>query len=395
MELFKDIKPTLRKNFPEVHSDRADLYVYFYGRALQLLKNGGMLTFISSNKWLRAKYGGQLRKQIAHTCHVTSITDFGELPIFQSAATFPMIFAAQKGSSRKQTTTFAQVKSLEPPYPDVATLIREIGHPMPLDALEGADWNLADPETLTQLRRMTASSIPLAEYVAGRIYYGIKTGLNEAFIIDEIKREELLACSPISAEIIKPLISGNDVRKWRTEYKDKWLLYMNHGIDVSGLQTILDHLRPYRQQLERRPTKQEWYELQQPQARYASELDKAKIVFPDIAKESRFSVDVRGAYLSNTAYSIPVYDLYLLGVLNSSAVWLYAKATFSCLGDPEKGGRFRFIYHPVSKIPIPNAPVADREVIAELVRKCLDAKGVGCEEWEAEIDGRVASLYGL
>jgi hypothetical protein len=100
MELFKDIKPTLKKNFPDVHSDRADLYCYFYGRALQLLRDGGMLAFISSNKWFRAKYGEKLRKHIADTCQVYSITDFGELPVFQSAATFPMIFISQKVKKR-------------------------------------------------------------------------------------------------------------------------------------------------------------------------------------------------------------------------------------------------------------------------------------------------------
>jgi hypothetical protein len=102
-----------------------------------------------------------------------------------------------------------------------------------------------------------------------------------------------------------------------------------------------------------------------------------------------------GNYLGNTAYIIPVNDLYLLGILNSSLVWEYAKANFSCLGDPEKGGRFRFIYQSVVKIPIPSASTKEREAISQLVQKCLDAKGVGCEAWEKEIDDRVAALYGL
>ena len=97
-------KPTLRKNFPEVHSDRADLYVYFYGRALQLLGNGGMLAFISSNKWFRAGYGKKLRKLMTGTTHVTSITDFGDLPVFESATAYPMIFTAQKERNKDGTT---------------------------------------------------------------------------------------------------------------------------------------------------------------------------------------------------------------------------------------------------------------------------------------------------
>jgi hypothetical protein len=129
--------------------------------------------------------------------------------------------------------------------------------------------------------------------------------------------------------------------------------------------------------------------------RYASAFEKPKIVFPDIAKNPRFAFDTTGAYLSNTGYSVLVDDLYLLGVLNFSFTWEFARATFPCLGDPERGGRFRFIYGPVSKIPIPNAPAAEREAISGLVEECLEAKGMGCEEFKRGIDERVAALYGL
>jgi hypothetical protein len=87
--------------------------------------------------------------------------------------------------------------------------------------------------------------------------------------------------------------------------------------------------------------------------------------------------------------------LYLLGVLNSSAIWDYAKARLTVLGDADKGGRLRFFRQFVEQIPIPNAPAADRTTIADLVQHCLDLKSVGYEEYEREINERVARLYGL
>ncbi len=284
MELFKEIKPVLRKNFPEVHSDRADLYVYFYGRALQILKSGGMLAFISSNKWFRAGYGKKLRRLFADTCRVTSIIDFGDLPVFQDATAYAMIFVAQKGRRAASGTTFLRVSSLDPPYPDVATLVHKQGNRLPDDALDGSDWSLADAATSTRLRRMRASGAPLGEYIRGQVYAGIKTGLNRAFWIDGAQREELLADAPQAARIIKPLVVGKDIRKWHVEHQDKWLLYMTRGVDVKDLGPVLDYLRPYREDLEKRPTKQRWYELQQPQQRYAAAYDQPKIVFPDISK---------------------------------------------------------------------------------------------------------------
>ncbi len=180
MELFKEQKPALRRNFPTVHSDRADLYCYFYARALELLRSSGMLCFISSNKWFRANYGAKLRKHVASSCRVQSITDFGELPVFE-AATFPMIFVAQKlsvaafsdrrlavGTSPSWPTQFTQVKSLDPPYPDVLALIRQQGEVLPPGAISGAAWTLTGATTTVRLRKMEREGVSLGEYVKGK-----------------------------------------------------------------------------------------------------------------------------------------------------------------------------------------------------------------------------------
>ena len=95
-ELIKDIKPLLKQAYAAIYNGTADLYTYFYARAVQLLKPGGVLAFISPNKWFRAGYGAHLRKYIADKCDVHSITDFGDLPVFENATTYPMIFVADK-----------------------------------------------------------------------------------------------------------------------------------------------------------------------------------------------------------------------------------------------------------------------------------------------------------
>ncbi|KAB8335152.1 N-6 DNA methylase [Scytonema tolypothrichoides VB-61278] len=366
MELFKDIKPTLKKNFPEVHSDRADLYCYFYGRALQLLCDGGMLAFISSNKWFRAKYGEKLRKYIADNCQIHTITDFGELPVFKSAATFPIIFICQKEKEEQKSTILTQVKTLEPPYPKVLEIIQQHGQVLPVGAINGQQWTLTDGSSASKLQKMEAFGISLSEYVDGKIYRGIVSGLTDAFFIDEYTKLKIMEKNPHSADILKLLFIGDNVRKWRIEYKNKYLLYMYHGIDTSDLAEVIEHLRPYRQKLESRATKQEWYELQQPQWRYAPALNQPKIVFPDIAKESRFAFDTTGAYVNNTVYFIPTDDLYLLGILNSSIIWDYCKERLTVLGDANKGGRLRFFRQFVEKIPMPNASTTEREAISNI-----------------------------
>lgn len=140
-ELITPLKPTLQKIYPAVYTGTADLYCYFYARALELLRPKGMLTFISSNKWFRAGYGEKLRKHIAENCQVHSITDFGSLPVFQSATAYPMVFIAQAESTLNGSIQFTKVKSLEPPYPDVLAIIRETGQVLPFNALNSTNWS--------------------------------------------------------------------------------------------------------------------------------------------------------------------------------------------------------------------------------------------------------------
>ena len=349
-----------------------------------------MLAFISSNKWFRTNYGKKLRRHIANTCRVSSITDFGDLPVFESATAYPMIFTAQKERTKDEPTTYTEVTSLDPPYPDVAALVRETGESLPREAINGEDWLLTNAATATRLTTMRTTGVPLGEYVKGQIYYGIKTGLNEAFVIDEAKRQELISQDPSSAEMIKPFAAGRDVRRWTVDYKDKWLIVTPIGIDIKSYPAVLAHLKQWQPQLEKRYDKGNyWWELRACDYYYA--FERRKILFPDIASSLRFALDTQHVYSNNTTYFTPVDDLYLLGLLNSSAV----EDFYAQLSAQIRGGYLRFFTQYIKQIPIPNASAADRNAIASLVQDCLDLQGVDCEEWEQEIDGRVAALYGL
>lgn len=390
MELFKDIKTTLRKNFPDAHSDRADLYIYFYARAVQMLSSKGMLVFISSNKWLHSDYGGNLRYMLSNTMTIESITDFGDLPVFSSATAYPMILVAQKDNKHNYDVLFTPVESLGEPYPDVSALVRRYGYKLPVQAVKDHNWILAEDSIVEIVLRMMDNSQRLGKYV-DQIYWGVKTGLNEAFIIDEPVYIDIINKSEMVPDIIKPLAMGRDIKRWRISYPKKWLIYTHHGVDISQYPAVLEYLQPFRQQLERRATKQPWYELQQPQERYITAFESPKIVMPDIAKGLRFAFDPKPTYLGNTAYFIPSSDLYLLGVLNSKCVEIF----YSTISSQIRGGYFRFFRQYVEQIPIPEAPPKDREAITMLVQRCLDKQGVGCEDEERELDERVARLYGV
>ncbi len=392
-----------QQTHPDVACGTADLYVYFYSRAVQLLKPGGVLAFISSNKWFRAKYGEKLRAHMADTCDILSITDFGELPVFD-AGTFPMIFIArkrteaEKQSAKPSQPEFTQVKSLEPPYPDVAALIERDGQTLPPSAINKSVWLLTGASEAARIKQMEQAGVPLGTYVHNRIYYGIKTGFNEAFILDERKRDELIAADPRSAEIIKPLAVGDDIRRWHIRDKKRWLILTQIGVDMARYPAVFAHLKQYQPQLEKRWDKgEQWWELRA--CAYYDVFEREKIVYPVIGKEPRFTFDTRGHYTNDKTFLLPVDDLYLAAILNSDSAWAFLKSRCSAFGDEDKGGRLelRSIY--IAALPIPDASETDRSRLAELARKCLDARAADpnadVTDWEREIDGIVEGLYGL
>jgi hypothetical protein len=394
-EKIRHLKTDLKLRFPKEYLGTADLYCYFYLRAWEMLKESGMLSFISSNKWLRADYGSALREKFASVASVRSITDFGELPVFETAATFPMIFIAQqKLPSATDKFTFTPVKSLDAPYPDVISVIAASGSLLPREAIGSRDWRLVNAEKALIMKKMESAGVPLAAYVDNNIYYGIKTGLNEAFVIDSATRKELIKADSKSKEIIHPTAKGDDVRRWRIEGKGQWLIVTKIGTDIKRYPAVFAHLKQWKAKLEKRTDQGDhWWELRP--CKYYNLFDGPKIVFPDLAKESRFAFSPDSMYFPNTTYLISTDDLFLLGVLNSSSVWSYVKERMSVMGDSDDGGRLRFFTQFVKDIPIPNATLKQKTEIVKLVKECLERAGKDCGTLERNINTLVSTLYGL
>ena len=400
-ELIKDQKPRLKSVFGPLFSGTADLYVFFYLRGLQLLGPGGMLAYISSNKWFRAGYGEKLRAHIAKTTTVQTILDFHDLPVFEAVA-YPMIFtAAKRPPAESHTATLAEPPDLEPPYPDVKEVVTKYGHQMPATAL-GRDgtWHLhslAAQKTASHFTKAAGS--PLRSLLGSDFYRGLSTGLNEAFVIDDATRKSILAADPGSKKVIKPYLAGKDVKRWHLEDRKLWIIYSTWDFDIAKFPGVAKHLKRFETQLKARPecraNRYKWWCMARYGSEYVTYFDKPKIVSTKVSVRPTFTLDTGGHYLGNTSYFATVteeaLEHFVLAVLNSSTFHRYAKETF--VG--KQSGWYEVQPAGLENFPIPSASAADRSAVGALAQKCLDAKGVGCEAWEKEIDERVAALYGL
>lgn len=367
MEFLKLLKPYLEKRY-EVVSDRADLYCYFYERGLRLLKPGGRLGYISSNTFFKTGSGKPLREYLLKEATIESVVDFGDLQVFEGVTTYPAILTMKRGNAPKgHDLRFWKVDALtENNF--LATWEAAAG-PYPQTALGAGSWELENP-ALRALRDKIKKGRKTLKSIYGLPYRGVVTGLNGAFVIDNVTKERLCAQDPKSADLLKPFLEGKDLKRWRAEPRGLWLIYIpKNRISIDDYPAIRNWLLPFKDKLEKRATKQEWFELQQAQEAYAPHFAAPKIAYKDIGDSSPFHVDAEGSFMANTGYFIPSDEHHLAAYLNSKLLWF----TYLNLSAQIRGGFVRFFSNHLGEIPIPNWPSYTKAELAALSKKVHEA----------------------
>jgi hypothetical protein len=362
-EMISDMKPYLKNNF-NCFASTADYYVYFYEKGIELLRPEGMLSYISSNKFIRSNYGMNLRKHLQQY-QIKKIIDFGELHVFEDASTFPVIVILKK-AAEENSFIFCQIQHLNFTY--LNDVIEKEAVNLPASSLSGSSWSLSEHNETEMMNKMREIGTSLEKYVGGQIKFGIKTGCNEAFIIEKNKRNEIIADNPKSEEIIKPFLDGNDVRKYYDDFKDNYLILFSKGWtkahcgknadEINGWKyiehhypKIAEHLIKYQEKAEKRQDKGDfWWELRA--CDYYEDFEKPKILYPDIALEPRFTIDFEGYYPNATLFEIQKDDKFLLTLLNSNLIWFYLARNCPVIGDIKKRGRLRLKTVYLKTLPI-------------------------------------------
>ena len=393
-ELIIPIKPTLKQLFPEVYAGKADLYVYFYKRGTELLRAGGGLIYISSNSFLRAGFSRKLRKFFTDKVYFHRLLDFGSVPVFK-AGVDTCIFLCENKAPDGEVFLAATFRD-KADIPRLSEAFQERAFLMSVSDLSANGWALTSSDALNLLEKLQRTGTPLEEYVGGRFYRGVVTGCNDAFIIDESVRQWLIAEDSKNRELIKPVLRGRDLKKWKTESTSDYLIFTRQGIDIEQYPVIKDYLNQYRESLESRASgSYEWYEIQANTAYYL-DFDKPKIIYPDTAKSLYACYDTTKSFGLNTIHFIPTNDLSLLAILNSKLFDWYARHKFQSINDPWEGGRLRFFSQYMACVPIADRTAAQKATLSRLVKQILaNPESNGVREVEREIDELVYQLYGL
>jgi hypothetical protein len=382
-EMLAPIKAYLQANYADFYHGTADLFVYFFAQGVRQLRPGGRLAYISSNSWLRANYAASLRAYLRTNLTIETLVDIGDNRIFEDAAdVYPAIPVVRKlppaPDHTAQVAVFTRGEGVRQFAEQVAAKLTPVAiHDQP-----DTGWQLGDVAGRRIFNKLMAGGRPLGEVVEGRIYRGVLTGLNEAFVVDQAMRDRLVAADPACAALLYPMRRGEDLRSWYQEDEGKWLIGLPHKWTAATCRADLDeahawrnlqdrypalaaHLAPFAELARKRQDKGEyWWELRP--CDYYEAFDAPKIFWPDIAKAPRFVWDESKTRIGNTAYFTSPATPYLLGVLASRATWFTISHLSQTFGERAGVQRYRLFTQTISRLPIPDAPATDREAIAGL-----------------------------
>jgi len=267
-EEIKDQKSYLQSNFT-TYSGSADLYVFFVEKAFQILQKDGRFNFIIPNKWMQAGYGKPLRSFLLQK-QLVSIVDFGDLQVFDEATAYPCILelanmlpAIQFKSTALKNLNFGS---------NFSKFVQNQADEIQTNSLTDETWILSNPKDQRILSKLKENCISLADYVGGEAHYGIKTGLTEAFVIDEETRNRIAAEDEKSKEILRPVLRGRDIKPYRAQSSSMWLIGTSPtlNLDIENYQGVKNHLLTFgKNRLEqsgepnsRKKSSNQWFETQ-------------------------------------------------------------------------------------------------------------------------------------
>jgi Eco57I restriction-modification methylase/TaqI-like C-terminal specificity domain len=340
-ELLGQVKPALKRAFTS-YDGYADLYIYFYEQGLKLLSPGGRLSYVVTNKWLRAGYAEGLRELFAEKTWVEFVADFGHAKkFFPDADVFPSVLVVRKplAAPPPMETLVCAIPRDDVPEKNLDEAVGNASYMLPRAHFTKDNWIIEPPPVVALFEKIKRTGISLADYTGTGPMYGIKTGFNKAFLIDTATRDRLVAEDASADEIIKPYLRGQDVARWDAANNGLWMIFARRGIDINAFPSVKRHLEGYRNRLEPRPDDWKpkwtgekwpgrkkgtyaWYELQDA-VDYWEKFSKPKIIYKVIQFYASYAFDRDGRLGNDKTFIIPTEDLSLLGILNSPLMWWF------------------------------------------------------------------------
>ncbi|EBD1934438.1 class I SAM-dependent DNA methyltransferase [Campylobacter coli] len=416
-EELKELKPHLAKNY-KVYKGTSDIYTYFYELGFNVLKENGILSFITSNKYTRAGYGEALREFLLKNVKVLEYTDLNGIKVFDSATVDTSILCFEKSKSKDNKFKYLALSNeiLKTCAYDIG-LYKDFAE-FSQNSLSKESFTFSDENTSALKAKIERIGTPLKEWQGLNIYRGILTGYNEAFIITTEKRNEILANCKDEAEkertakLIRKMLRGRDIKRYSYEWAGLWVINTHNGyknqngekvevINIEYYPSLKKHFDEFYPQLEKRTDKGLTpYNLRN--CAYLDEFEKEKIVWNPVSGEYLFSYIKEHIFFNNSLFmmTLDVFSLkYILAFMNSNCYkWLITlKTNLIQTGSYAYGVKDKIERLPIPKINSKNEKLANEliNLVDEILKAKEQDKNVNTQELENKINSLVYKLYNL
>ncbi|EIM3685389.1 Eco57I restriction-modification methylase domain-containing protein [Campylobacter coli] len=416
-EELKELKPHLAKNY-KVYKGTSDIYTYFYELGFNVLKDNGVLSYITSNKYTRAGYGEALREFLLKNVKVLEYTDLNGIKVFDSATVDTSILCFEKSKSKDNKFKYLALSNeiLKTCAYDIG-LYKDFAE-FSQNSLSKESFTFSDENTSALKAKIERIGTPLKEWQGLNIYRGILTGYNEAFIITTEKRNEILANCKDEAEkertakLIRKMLRGRDIKRYSYEWAGLWVINTHNGyknqngekveaINIENYPSLKKHFDEFYPQLEKRADKGLTpYNLRN--CAYIEEFEREKIVYSEIVRKPQFYLDTKlNFYAEATSFILTGENLkYLIAFLNNDFVAFIFKTFYAGGNLGENGFRYKKAF--LEKLPIPkinskNQKLADEliNLVDEILKAKEQDKNANTQELENKINSLVYKLYNL
>jgi len=398
-ELIKPIKPALKRAFPETYDGSADLYVYFYDQGLTLLKAGGRLSYVVTNKWMRAGYAEGLRELFASKAWIEFVSDFGHAKkFFPDADVFPSVLVVRKpdGSMPPAEADVCVIPRDDVPEKGLDEAVTKATYPLARGHFTKENWVLEPPDVADLLTKVRNAGLPLSQYAGAKPYRGILTGLNEAFLIDEATRLSLVEQDPKASSLIQPYLRGQDIGRWVSPNTGLYMILMKSSNDHPwpwadqpdegsaeavfkvSYPSLYAHFKRFESYtdakgknrgLRKREDQGKWWWELRPCA-YYDLFESPRIAYQAIQFHPRYSFETGCRYGNNKTFMLASADVSLLATLNSPLLWWISWRHFIHLKDEALSND----QVKIAELPIAEA-IASHEPIIGHAQSILDLMG--------------------
>lgn len=415
-EELKELKPKLAKNY-KVYKGTSDIYTYFYELGFNVLKENGILSFITSNKYTRAGYGEPLREFLLKNTTILEYIDLNGIKVFDSATVDTSILSFLKSKSKDNKFKYLALNNelLKESYFNIENILNFIF--ISQNSLSKESFAFNDESTNALKAKIEKYGTPLKDWHGLNIYRGILTGYNEAFIITTEKKDEILAnCKDEdekerTSKLIRKMLRGRDIKRYSYEWAGLWVINTHNGykskngekveaINIEHYPSLKKHFDEFYPQLEKRADKGLTpYNLRN--CAYLDEFEKEKIVWNRISSDLCFSYDNQKNFILDSMFSITFYSninlKYLIANLNSSISKFWIKNNAATLGDGIYGAKIYIEKLPIPKINSKNQKLADEliNLVDEILKAKEQDKNANTQELENKINYIVYKLYNL